>query len=136
MTASGSGYCALALLVVLAACGEPAAEHAIAERFPTGSELQRVARHGDAVCGEVNATGRTGTSGYRRFFYDDRTEKVTIEPDATYGSADLASFDASCRMAGGHAGAGALCEEATRARRAVDDGQRFEQNWRRSCIDD
>lgn len=130
-------YCAFALLAVLAACGERAAKQAVAERFPAGStKLQGVARHGDAVCGEVNATGSTGTSGYRRFIYDDRTDEVTVAQDVTYETTDLAAFDASCRMAGGQAGAAALCEEAGRVRRAVEDGRRFEQDWRRRCVSD
>ena len=134
MTAKSLGLCALGLLV---ACGEPAAEQAVSRRFPAGStKFQDVARHGDTVCGEVNATEPTGTSGYRRFIYNDRTDAVTIAQDVTYGSTDLAAFDASCRMAGGQAGAAALCQAAGRARRAVEDGRRFEQDWRRRCVSD
>jgi len=134
MTVSNCGYCALAFLAFLAACGERAAEQAVADHFPSGStKLQGVARHGDAVCGEVNATGSPGTSGYRRFIYDDRTDEVIVASDVTYGSADLAAFDTSCRMAGDQAGAAALCDEANRARQMVENGQRFEQTWRQSC---
>lgn len=135
MTASSLGYCALALLVGLAACGEQATEEAVARRFQgSTTKLQGVARHGGAVCGEVNASGPDGTSGYRRFIYDDRTAEVAVAQDVAYGIADLAAFDASCRMVSGQIGAAALCEDASRARNAFENGQRFEQNWRLRCV--
>ena len=125
-----------AAIFVLTACGERAAEEAVAARFPASAtpSFQAVQRHGDAVCGEVNARGEGGTRGYTRFVWEERAG-ATIAPRTSYERADLQGFEATCRMLGGR-GNGLdrqVCTRAADARREIALEQAFGALWRKTC---
>lgn len=123
------------MLLLLGGCGERDAERAVASTLaePSSARFQSVEKRGDAVCGEVKASGEGGTAGYARFVYQEGA--ATIEPRTRYTPADLGGFDATCRMLGGQ-GNGLdrqVCTRAAGARQAVDKARAFEALWRRRC---
>ena len=120
----------LGAAISLNACGRGEAEDAVAATLPDpqAARFQAVETHGDAVCGEVNGGG-----GYRRFVY--RRGVASGAPATSYTATDLAGFDATCRMVGGH-GNGLdrqVCTRAAEARHAVEQATALERLWQTSC---
>lgn len=124
-----------AALLALGACGRGEVEDAVAATLPDPQDarFQSVARHGDAVCGEVNPGGARGTGKYTRFVY--RRSVVSIAPRVTYTPADVVGFEATCSMLGGQ-GNGLdrqVCTRAANARRAAAQAAAFDKLWQESC---
>lgn len=119
-------------LAALSGCGEREAEAAVAASLgdPATAKFQSVERHGEQVCGEVNAAG----SGYARFIYRPGSAP-RIERSAAYDETQLAEFDRTCGLiaSGGSAFDRTVCEQARQARDALDAQRRFDALWQRSC---
>ena len=132
-TAAAARIAAVLGCIVLAACGERAAEDVVAARFPHQNvKFQRVERIGEAVCGEVNAPGPKGTSGYKRFVVTG--PNVEIEAAAVHTPAEIAAFESTCSFAAGQPGASELCGRAQEARAGAERASRFEDARQRRCV--
>lgn len=127
-------FCIAALLLVLEACGRSDAEDAVASKLsdPEVARFQSVRRHGDAVCGEVKEGGEK-TGKYRRFVYFRNV--ASLAPVSTYSAADIAAFEATCRIISGR-GNGLdqeVCKRAADARRTREEAEAFDTLWQRTC---
>lgn len=87
----------LAAALLLVACGENAAERAVAlAAGDPDARFQAMRQAGSYVCGEVNANGATRSRSYARFVYDARTDAASIDPRLTDVRVSIGSTDPVC----------------------------------------
>lgn len=122
------------VVLALSACGRSEAESAVAATLPSpqAARFQQVTQYDDATCGEVSGGG-SARAGYSRFIFRNGT--VSIAPRALYTAADLAGFDATCRMLGkqGNGLDREVCARAEQVRRVAAQLAEFDALWQHTC---
>lgn len=117
----------------LASCGSARLEGDVAGLFPDNARYQKLERHGDAVCGQVNVPGEEGTDGYTRFVGVGGTG--TLDPVPGYAEPEIRQFERTCQMVstGGTAMDHTACDLARQARLASRLKTAFEAEWKTRC---